>query len=123
MKPRAGSTRKPADHRRQKRVGAALPVRLGKVTGTTRDVSASGVFFETDAAYHRGSRIHFEINLDTPWGRAVCDCDGHIVRVERRDGSVGIAVQFSEALPRARKSPARRRRSRARPARARRRTR
>ena len=94
--------RKAPEQRRQERLGAALPVRLGKAAGTTRDVSASGVFFETDAAYHRGSRIHFEINLETPWGKAVCDCNGRIVRVERHDGSVGIAVQFSERAVRAR---------------------
>lgn len=87
--------------RRQERLGAALRVKLGTVSGVTRDLSASGVFFETDAAYHRGSRIHFEIDLDTPWGKVVCDCDGRIVRVERRDGSVGIAVQFSETRARA----------------------
>jgi hypothetical protein len=82
--------------RRPQRVCAVRPVSLDGVLGTTRDVSASGVFFETEAAYHKGSRIHFEINLDTPWGKAICDCDGKIVRVERRDGSVGIAVQFAE---------------------------
>ena len=91
------------DTRRQKRVDAVLPVRVGKTRGRTRDVSASGVFFETDAAYHQGSKIHFEINLETPWGHVVCDCNGKIVRVERRDGSVGIAVQFGEAARRTRK--------------------
>lgn len=102
MPKRARSTpRRPTDKRRAKRVGAALRVKLARRTGTTRDLSASGVFFETDARYHKGSRIRFEIALDTPWGRAVCDCDGRIVRVERRDGTVGIAVQFSEAKARA----------------------
>lgn len=95
MKARASKSRKPKDKRRERRLGAAMRVRLGQKTGTTRDLSASGVFFETEAAYHKGSRIHFEINLDTPWGKAICDCEGKIVRVERRDGAVGIAVQFS----------------------------
>lgn len=97
------------EHRKRKRLGAALRVSLGKVSGTTRDVSASGVFFETDAAVHEGSRIHFEIDLDTPWGKAICDCEGRIVRVERRDSTVGIAVQFSEARPRAKPARGRRR--------------
>ena len=109
MKARAPKTRKSSDKRRQKRLGATLAVNLGRQSGVTRDLSASGVFFETDAAYHKGNRIHFEINLDTPWGCAVCDCDGQIVRVERRDGSIGIAVQFGEARPRARKAQPRRR--------------
>jgi hypothetical protein len=102
-------SRRPPDHRSAKRLGAALAVKLGRATGVTRDLSASGVFFETDARYRKGSRIHFEINLDTPWGRAVCDCDGKIVRVERHDGAVGIAVQFGEATERPRSTPSRRR--------------
>ena len=101
--------RKPKEKRSGKRLGAALAVKLGRKSGVTHDVSASGVFFETDAAYHKGSKIHFEIDLDTPWGKAVCDCRGRIVRVVRRDGTVGIAVQFTDAKPRARKAPPRRR--------------
>jgi len=89
--------RKATEKRMGERLGAALRVNLGKRLGLTRDVSASGVFFETDAAYEVGSKIHFEINLDTPWGKALCDCEGRIVRVHRHDGSVGIAVQFSDA--------------------------
>ena len=99
---RIPAKRKQRNLRGTARVSAVLPVRVGKAHGTTRDVSASGVFFETDIAYHRGSKIHFEIQLETPWGHAVCDCDGKIVRVERRDGAVGIAVQFSAARARAR---------------------
>ena len=100
--------RKPKDKRTGERLGAALAVNLGKASGVTRDVSASGIFFEIDVAYPVGSRIHFELDLDTPWGRAKCDCRGKIVRVERHDGTVGIAVQFAEARPRARKAPPRR---------------
>lgn len=92
--------RKHKDARKQPRLGATLRVKLGRISGVTRDVSASGVFFETDAAYAVGSKIHFEIKLDTPWGEAMCDCNGRIVRVQRHDGSVGIAVQFSDAKPR-----------------------
>lgn len=95
--------------RRGERLGAALAVNLGRKSGVTRDVSASGVFFEIDARYPVGSEIRFELDLDTPWGQAKCDCSGTIVRVERHDGTVGIAVQFSDAEPRARKAPPRHR--------------
>ena len=98
--------RERTEKRRQERLGAALGVALGKASGVTRDVSASGVFFEIDAAYAVGSRIRFEIDLDTPWGKAICDCSGRIVRVQRRDGRVGIAVKFSDAKPRARPAKA-----------------
>ena len=95
------SRRRRKDKRREGRVSASLPVELGKAKGVTRDVSASGAFFETDAAYAVGSRIRFAIDLDTPWGPARFDCRGRIVRLERRDGTVGVAVRFTDSKPEA----------------------
>lgn len=98
------------EKRRQERVSASLAVDLGKARGMTRDVSASGAFFETGAAYAVGNRIRFAIDLDTPWGPARFDCRGRIVRLERRDGTVGVAVRFTDSEQRPGSSPARRRR-------------
>ncbi len=100
---------KRAYHRREKRVPAALPVQLGSAKGVTRDVSRSGAFFETDAKCKVGSPVHFAIRLETPWGPAHFDCRGRIVRVERHDRTMGVAVQFSElsAPPRPEPAPAR----------------
>lgn len=89
--------RKRKDKRREERVTAALPVATASGKGVTRDVSASGVFFETDAAYAVGSPIRFVLNLDTPWGKVMFKCDGKIVRVESHDRKVGVAVQFAES--------------------------
>jgi hypothetical protein len=74
----------------------------------TRDVSASGAFFETEAHCRVGSPVRFAIQLATPWGPAHFDCRGKIVRVERHDGTVGVAVQFEELdTPPLRPAPAR----------------
>ncbi len=70
---------------------------LAGAAGVTRDVSASGVFFETDASYAIGSPISFALNLDTPWGKVMVRCQGKIVRLERRNKRVGVAVQFTES--------------------------
>ena len=96
--------------RSEKRVRARLAVDLGRAkTGVTRDVSASGAFFETDVSYKVGSRVRFAIDLATPWGPAHFDCKGRIVRLEKHDGTVGVAVRFADSdLPAA--APARRRR-------------
>ncbi len=103
-------TRKRKYERSEKRVRARLAVDLGRAkTGVTRDVSASGAFFETDVSYKVGSRVRFAIDLATPWGPAHFDCKGKIVRLEKHHGVVGVAVQFSDAdLPAA--AQARRRR-------------
>ena len=88
---------KTKDHRSEERVRAALPVNLGNASGTTRDVSASGIFFETDAAYAIGNSIRFSVDLDTPGGRMVLKCSGEIVRLEPQDERVGVAVQITES--------------------------
>ena len=81
--------------RSEKRVRARLAIDLGRAkTGVTRDVSASGAFFETDVSYKVGSRVRFAIDLATPWGPAHFDCKGKIVRLEKHDGVVGVAVRF-----------------------------
>jgi hypothetical protein len=97
--------------RREERVRAELPVKLERAKGVTRDVSRSGAFFETDATYRVGSPVHFAIRLETPWGPAHFDCRGKIVRVERHDQVMGVAVQFNElsAPPRPAPAPPRRR--------------
>ena len=105
-------TKKRKKHPRAERVRALLPVLIGKAhQGLTRDVSASGAFFETDASYRVGSVVRFAINLDTPWGPAQFDYRGKIVRLERHDGTVGVAVRFTddEAQPQAKPAPRRRR--------------
>ncbi|MBI4194888.1 MAG: PilZ domain-containing protein [Betaproteobacteria bacterium] len=89
--------RKKNYRRRARRLDAALPVDLGRTAGLTRDVSASGIFFETDARYALGSPVDFMVQLDSPWGRLMFKCQGKIVRVESHDTRVGVAVQFSES--------------------------
>jgi len=78
-------------------VPAALPVSLDGGTGITRDVSASGVFFETDVNYAPGSEISFAIELHGPAGKMMFKCQGLIVRVEDRGSKVGVAAKIIES--------------------------
>ncbi len=82
---------------REERVRTARTVHLGQGTGITRDVSASGVFFETDVNYAAGSEITFSIELGTPGGKFMLKCKGQIVRVEQRDGKIGVAAKIIES--------------------------
>ena len=75
----------------------ALPIDLGNAAGVTRDVSASGVFFEIDANYRLGSKIEFAVQMDTPGGKMVLKCEGQIVRIEPRVARVGVAVKIAES--------------------------
>ena len=90
-------TKDDQNQRREERVSAALPVDLGTATGITRDVSASGVFFEIDATYALASEISFAVQLETPGGKMMLRCKGEIVRIEPRGKRVGVAVKIVES--------------------------
>lgn len=74
-----------------------MPVDLGTATGITRDVSASGIFFETDASFTPGSAIDFAMEFDTPGGKMILKCHGSIVRTEVHDSRLGVAVKITES--------------------------
>ena len=83
------------EKRREHRMYATRPVRLDRGTGVTRNISMSGVFFEIDVGYAPGSIINFAIELDGPAEKKLMlGCRGMIVRVERRDGKVGVAAKI-----------------------------
>ena len=89
------SKRLAIDKRRGARISATRPVRLDRGTGVTRNISASGVFFETDVDYAPGSEIVFAIELDGPKGeRLMLRSRGHIVRIQLRGSKVGVAVKI-----------------------------
>jgi hypothetical protein len=85
---------KPEERRRGWRYPVTLGVSVGKNSGLSRDVSASGVFFETDAPVSPGQPITFSFTLNDvyPNLRLALQCTGKIVRVEQRDGRLGVAA-------------------------------
>jgi PilZ domain-containing protein len=96
------------DQRAEERIGAAWPVDLGASTGVTCDVSASGMFFETDATYALGNEVTFAVDLATPCGKLTLRCQGSIVRLEPREHRVGVAVKITASkleVPRAWQTP------------------
>lgn len=83
-----------ADRRRAWRYPANLGVSLDSGQGVSRDVSASGIYFETDAALAPGQTISFSFKLDNIYPDVQLDlhCKGKIVRVEQRGGQLGVAA-------------------------------
>lgn len=82
--------------RKEDRVGQTLPVRVlgDKVTGVTRNLSFSGVYFETDSRYQVGSMIKMTIDFDGPQ-KMQLECEGTIVRVEEQGSRVGVGVRMN----------------------------
>ena len=89
------SKRLAVEKRREERMSVTRPVKLDRGTGITRNISMSGIFFETDVGYVPGSVIVFAIELDGPAEKKLMlGYRGMIVRVERRDGKVGVAAKI-----------------------------
>jgi hypothetical protein len=93
--------------RREDRERKKLPVKVygDNVKGVTRDLSASGVYFETDSRYQVGSMIKVTIDFDSPQGMQL-ECEGTIVRVEGcGSDKVGVAVRMNPLRSRLTQSP------------------
>ena len=68
----------------------ALPLQLKNGTGITRDISTSGIFFETESAYSIGDTIRLFLNFE----HETLQCEARVVRVEPRNGQFGVAVEL-----------------------------
>ena len=79
--------------KRETRVGQTHPIHIvgDENQGLIKDMSVSGVYFETDSQYRAGSSISMKIELD---GGRVLDCEGVVVRTETKDGKQGVAVRM-----------------------------
>ncbi|OGB08410.1 MAG: pilus assembly protein [Burkholderiales bacterium RIFCSPHIGHO2_12_FULL_61_11] len=83
------------EHRIEPRERIALPLNLGNGgQGMTRDISASGLFFETDREQRLGGLIDFEIEFDRIGGLMKFKAQGEIVRIEERADKSGAALKF-----------------------------
>lgn len=85
------------ERRRDQRVRRELRVDLGAIFGTTRNVSASGMFFETDVPMAIGCEVSFQVVLETPEGGRLLRCRGEVVRVRPEAGRMGMAVKILES--------------------------
>ena len=81
-----------------RRVPAALPIYLDEATGLTRDVSASGLYFETNSTLSVGDPVNFRVEFDVPAGKMVLNCRGEIVRTEKHADRTGVAIRIAESI-------------------------
>jgi hypothetical protein len=70
----------------------ALPVRYRDgCVGVTRNISASGVLFETDRAEREGDSFVLEVEL----ADATIRCEGRVVRIEPLGNRFGVALELT----------------------------
>lgn len=84
--------------RAEPREKLTLPLRMDdEVAAVTRDISATGIFFETRSEQRVGNLIHFEIKLETPAGAMTLKAVGQIVRIESDGDRTGVGVKLLES--------------------------
>ena len=93
-----------AERRRHCRYGLAMPVQVQPskeaappISTITRDISATGIYFDFTNGIEQGAEMNFELILPPQMthGEPVhIRCRGKIVRVERPDakGKIGVAA-------------------------------
>ena len=93
----AGRVAGTVDRRQAFRFPIALPVELERGVGITRNISTSGVFFETDQVFSTGALIRLTLVLEPkcPSNPTCLHCQGEIVRAERQEERMGVAVAFT----------------------------
>ena len=87
-----------AGERRQAlRYPVPLHVEFERGNGVIRNISTSGVLFETDQVFPAGVPIQFTVLLEPRCsGTSTClHCQGQIVRAEPTEARMGIAVAFT----------------------------
>lgn len=81
--------------RREERYETTLAVRLKHGTAVAKNVSASGIYFETEVPLEEATPIHFTIEFaDSPTGPLRIRCEARVVRVEQKDGKIGVGASI-----------------------------
>ena len=82
--------------RKEQRFDTELTVSMeGGGEGVARNVSASGIFFETDVALQTGQPVKFTLQFqDFPSGPLEVNCSARIVRVVEQGARRGVGASI-----------------------------
>lgn len=90
----------PADkgQRSADRFASELPIHINGVDGLTKNVSATGVYFETTVTADPGTKVTFVVEVVINGQSVNMVCSGLVVRVERKEDKVGVAVKLTSSF-------------------------
>jgi hypothetical protein len=83
------------DRRRAERFSAEMPVSVDGHTGTTQDLSSSGLSFVADRAYELGARIDVVIEYLLDGHTYPLRCEAEVVRIELAEGGFRIGARLT----------------------------
>lgn len=84
--------------RKADRFNIELPVEMGDLQGLTRNICATGIYFETEPGQAPGSHVRFTVEVTIRGEKSKMVCEGEVVRVESKDGVMGVAVALSSSF-------------------------
>ncbi len=84
----------PSDHRTAARFDTALAVDVEGLSAQTRNISATGLYFETDVDLPLGSLLNLSVQFTQGGHKHWLACEGKVVRVSHADGRNGVAARL-----------------------------
>lgn len=91
----AGSKVRDAQEQRASvRFDTHMPVHGDHGEGTTANIGAQGVYFETDVAPPQGALVNFSVEYQLHGRMHRLLCEGKVVRVEPHGDRVGVAARL-----------------------------
>jgi hypothetical protein len=88
------STRRTRDQRAAARFDTAMPVRMEEGAGRTQNISAQGIYFETDVEQRIGSLVNFTVEYTLYGQKHRLLCEGKVIRVEAHGDRIGVAARL-----------------------------
>jgi len=84
------------EKRSSQRLQVEIPVCIGQEETISRDVSCSGIYFQTDQSFIEGDDLNFTLELiyALPGKQIKLNCQGEAVRIEQRGEKFGIAAKI-----------------------------
>jgi len=84
--------------RSAERLRSELPIEFNGVRGLTKNISATGVYFETTVNQEPGSKVNFSVEVTINGEKITMVCSGEVVRVDHNNEKVGIAVKLAHSF-------------------------
>lgn len=92
--PPANAAPSPTDHRAAARFDTALAVDVAGLKGEARNISSTGVYFETDVELPLGSLVNLNVQFTHGGHKHWLACEGRVVRITQADGHHGIGAEL-----------------------------
>lgn len=82
------------DQRAAVRFDATMPVQVEGGAGLAHNISAQGVYFETDVEHRLGELVNLSIEFTLYGRKHRLVCEGKVVRIQQEGKRVGVAARL-----------------------------